>query len=179
MTRLFSNLAARGLLAWAVAATLAAGAQTWRVDRLKADAGRAEAARARELADARVAEARQVAEIIERQRLINVDSDRAALAAERRIAAASRSLSQQVESHAPSSDPDHCPVPVGLVRLHDAAAQGLSSPLPDPAGRSDDAASGLESSALAATVVENYGACHAVADRLTRLQAWVADQAAE
>lgn len=64
-----------------------------------------------------------------------------------------------------------CDVPDGLVRLHDAAAAGVSA-APDPAGRPADAASGVALSAVAGTVVENYGACHAAIEQVKGWQAW-------
>jgi hypothetical protein len=70
------------------------------------------------------------------------------------------------------------PLPVGLVRVHDAAVLGVDlSSVPDPAGRADDAASGVEASTLAAIVAGNYGACRADQARLSGLQGWVAAQA--
>lgn len=67
-----------------------------------------------------------------------------------------------------------CTVPVGFVRLHDAAAQGQS--LPAAPGRAVDAPSGLALSAVAGTVARNYGICRVTAERLTALQDWVKRQ---
>lgn len=64
-----------------------------------------------------------------------------------------------------------CPIPVGFVRVHDSAAQGL--PLDRPAGNPDAPAPGLALSAVAATVVGNYTTCHETAQQLTALQDWV------
>jgi hypothetical protein len=64
-----------------------------------------------------------------------------------------------------------CAVPVGLVRLHDAAAAGLPVAT-DAAEQSADAASGLALSAVAETVADNYGACHANAEALKGWQSW-------
>lgn len=69
-----------------------------------------------------------------------------------------------------------CPVPAGFVRLHDAAAGNL--PAPEPAGAADDAASGVALSTVAATVSENYTDCHANAEQLKQLQAWVNESSA-
>ena len=64
-----------------------------------------------------------------------------------------------------------CPVPVGFVRLHDAAAQGR---VPEPAAGDPDApAPGLVLSAVADTVADNYTTCHANTEQLIALQAWV------
>ena len=64
-----------------------------------------------------------------------------------------------------------CAVPVGFVRLHDAAAEGR---VPEPAAGDPDApAPGLALSAVADTVADNYTTCHANAEQLIALQAWV------
>ncbi len=61
-----------------------------------------------------------------------------------------------------------CVVPLGFVRAHDAAV-GLPD-LPAPADQSDEAASGLELSAVARTVAGNYGACREAAEQVTGWQ---------
>lgn len=63
-----------------------------------------------------------------------------------------------------------CSIPVGFVRVHDAAA---SNELPGPAGITDAQPSGLALSAVAGTVVDNYATCHAVIEQLNALQGWV------
>jgi len=71
------------------------------------------------------------------------------------------------------------PIPVGLVRVHDAAARGLDpSVVPDPAGRPDDAPSGVAASALGETLAANYGSCLADLERFRDLQSWVDQQKA-
>lgn len=67
-----------------------------------------------------------------------------------------------------------CTVPVGFVRLHDAAVQGGT--LPAAPGAAVDAPSGLALSAVAGTVAGNYGLCRATAERLSALQEWVRRQ---
>lgn len=65
------------------------------------------------------------------------------------------------------------PLPVGFVRLHDAAALGLDvSAVPDAAGRPDDAASEVDASRAAAVIVGNYGSCREDQQRLADLQSW-------
>lgn len=66
---------------------------------------------------------------------------------------------------------DSCELPGGFRLLHDAAA---SNTLPDPAGIPDAAA--VPAQAAAATVADNYAACHESAERLTSLQDWVRRQ---
>jgi len=65
-----------------------------------------------------------------------------------------------------------CPVPVGFVRMHDAAAAGT---VPDPgsAGDVDAAAPGITLSGVASTVAYNYTTCHEIREQLISLQDWV------
>jgi hypothetical protein len=65
-----------------------------------------------------------------------------------------------------------CSVPVGFVRLHDAAAQGAAPALPDRAGQSADDPSGLALSAVAATVTDNYGVANELREQVLGWQAW-------
>ncbi|MDR9130216.1 hypothetical protein FEP35_04307 [Burkholderia multivorans] len=65
-----------------------------------------------------------------------------------------------------------CAVPVGFVRVHDAAAANV--PVGDP-GSADAAAAGVTLSAVAATVAGNYTTCHENAEQLIALQARVRD----
>lgn len=53
-----------------------------------------------------------------------------------------------------------CTVPVGFVRLHDAAASGSPPGVPSGAGGPNDAASGVQLSAVLSTVVGNYGVAY-------------------
>lgn len=69
-----------------------------------------------------------------------------------------------------------CTVPVGAVRVFAAAARGVRD-LPDPAGRPDDAAAGIDLSALAAAGADDLGTCQGVRAQLTSLQDWIGQQA--
>lgn len=69
-----------------------------------------------------------------------------------------------------------CSVPVGFVRLHDATAAGL--PAPGSAGAADEAPSGVALSAVTGTVAGNYTACHANAEQLKQLQAYLLEHQA-
>ncbi|TPQ33422.1 hypothetical protein [Cupriavidus pinatubonensis] len=67
-----------------------------------------------------------------------------------------------------------CTVPVGFVRLHDAAATGA---VLDPGARDADASpSGTALSAVAGTVTGNYTTSHANAEQLSELQQLLQDQ---
>ncbi|MBU9457027.1 hypothetical protein [Burkholderia multivorans] len=65
-----------------------------------------------------------------------------------------------------------CVVPLGFVRVHDAAAANV--PVGHP-GSTDAAAAGVALSAVAATVADNYTTCHENAEQLIALQARVRD----
>lgn len=66
------------------------------------------------------------------------------------------------------------PLSVGFVRLHDAFAGGVDlSAVPDAAGRPDDAASDVPSSAAIALIGANYGDCRVDRQHLADLQQWV------
>ncbi|MBU9606046.1 hypothetical protein [Burkholderia multivorans] len=65
-----------------------------------------------------------------------------------------------------------CVVPLGFVRVHDAAAANV--PVGHPAS-TDAAAAGVALSAVAATVADNYTSCHENAEQLIALQARVRD----
>ena len=67
-------------------------------------------------------------------------------------------------------------VPVGFVRLHDQAATGLPG-LPDAPGLVVDAPSGVPLSAVAGTVVGNYGVAYEWREEALACRAWVARQA--
>lgn len=71
-----------------------------------------------------------------------------------------------------------CVVPAGFVSLHDSAASGTPS-LPVGAGRSLDAPSGVELSAVAETLVTNYGTAYQWRAEAEGWRRWYAEQKAE
>jgi hypothetical protein len=87
-----------------------------------------------------------------------------------------QTLIREVPVYVTSDADTRCIVPVGFVRIHDAAASG--NPLPEPSGLADDAPSGVAISAAAATIIANYGQYDAVSRQLTDLQKWVREQQA-
>ncbi|MEI2454570.1 hypothetical protein [Lysobacter firmicutimachus] len=64
-----------------------------------------------------------------------------------------------------------CAVPVGFVRLHDAAA--TNQPAGPAAGNPDAPAEGVALSDVAAAVADNYAAAHENAEQVTGLQEYV------
>ena len=89
-----------------------------------------------------------------------------------------RTIVEKVPEYVTAEADRTCVLPVGFVRLHDAAAAGQGDALPEPAGQSNDAPSGVACSAAAETIVGNYGDYAAVAAQLTDLQSWVREQQA-
>ncbi|MFD0321969.1 hypothetical protein [Lysobacter gummosus] len=64
-----------------------------------------------------------------------------------------------------------CTVPVGFVRLHDAAA--ANQPTGPSTGNPDAPAVGVALSDVAGVVADNYAACHANAEQVIGLQDYV------
>lgn len=77
-------------------------------------------------------------------------------------------ITREIPAHVTPQADARCPVPVGFVRVHNAAAQNL--PLHRPAADPDAPAPGVTLSAVAATVAGNYGTCHVVREQLLALQ---------
>lgn len=71
------------------------------------------------------------------------------------IRTVTQTLTKEVPIYVPLQSDLACTLPVGFVRLHDAAAHG--SPVPGSAGGSVEAPSGVPLSAAAETIVGNYG----------------------
>lgn len=80
-----------------------------------------------------------------------------------------RTIIERVPAYVSPAADARCVLPLGFVRVHDAAALGLS-PAPAAAGQSDEAASGLELSDVARTVAGNYGICHEAVEQVTGWQ---------
>ncbi len=102
----------------------------------------------------------------------------AAARAQVQIRTVTETLVKEVPVYVTVEADRQCTVPLGFVRVLDAAAAGRGTPVPDPAGQPNDAPSGLELSAVAASVTGNYGTYAEVARQLTDLQNWVRTQQA-
>lgn len=85
------------------------------------------------------------------------DTAKTQIVAERvRIQTVTKTLIEKVPVYVTAKADADCTVPLGFVRLHDAAAAG-SAGLPSASGGSIDTPSGVPLSAVASTVVANYG----------------------
>lgn len=105
-------------------------------------------------------------------------------AAKVRIRTVYRTLVKEVPTYVTAEANRRAVIPLGFVRLHDAAAAGLSAGGPgardadaaagiaQPAPAEVDADSGVKLSDVAATVSGNYGVCYAWRQQLLDLQAW-------
>jgi len=94
--------------------------------------------------------------------------------ARERAQTVTRTLLKKVTEYVPAAADADCVVPAGFVRLHDAAAQGLST----PAGGPEQAASGVPLSAVTETVVANYGVAYDWRAEALGWRDWYAKQAA-
>jgi hypothetical protein len=122
---------------------------------------------------AQVHAAAAAAKTIQRQAAASQTIAVADQAAPDRVRTVTRTLIQKVPVYVSATTDLRYPLPLGFVRLHDAAVAGdhLSAAAPGSVGP-DDAPSGVAASAAAAVIVGNYGACHADQARLAELQAW-------
>jgi hypothetical protein len=102
--------------------------------------------------------------------------DGIATAAAQRAAAAQAALTAkvrrqlaEVQQHVKALGPNGC-VTYGLVRVLDAAVHGvIADSLALPAGKSDDACTGVDAATLARSIVDNYGAAKLNAQQLNDL----------
>lgn len=162
----------KGYAAVAVVAFLVGAGGSWKVrDWMAAEAALAEA-RAEAKAAARVADRTQAAAAVTEDVGQGVEVARA------KTRIVYRTITERIPVYVtPEIDRDY-PVPVGFVRLHDAAAQGSAAILPDSAGEPADAPSGVALSAVADTVVGNYASCTDDRARLIGWQDWYRQQVA-
>lgn len=88
-----------------------------------------------------------------------------------------RTIIKEVPVYVSEAADRACTVPAGFVRLHDAAAANV--PPSGSAGPADERAAPVALSAVAATVAGNYTECHANAEQLRQLQAYVREHIKE
>jgi hypothetical protein len=150
-------------------ALLIAGGNAWqeiRIAAAKTTAVTAESARDVALAAQGVAEAKVrsaqvtnavVTQYVDRVQLVHV---------------AGATITREIPIYVTASADAACPIPSGFVHIHNAAAEGRAAG--QTTGDPDAPAAGLALSDVADTIVDNYTSCHAVAEQLIALQAWVA-----
>lgn len=94
-----------------------------------------------------------------------------------RVQIVTRDIIKEVPVYVTVEANNRCTITDGFVRLHDAAASA-TAPVPYSAGQSADAAAGIEASAVAATVADNYGTCNVWKEQVLGWQQWYASQRA-
>lgn len=80
-----------------------------------------------------------------------------------------KTLTREVVNYVTPLAVRHCAIPLGFVRLHDAAA---ANHLPAASRLDADAPGGVDLVAVAETVAENYGTCHEWREQLDALIDW-------
>ncbi len=124
------------------------------------------------LQKAEEAAARHSARVVAAQSAVAATASLHEAAAQVQIRTVYRTIHDEVHVYVTNASDARCVVPVGFVRIHDAAAGGVP-PGPETPGQPDDAPSGVALSAVASTVADNYGAAVENAQQLTALQAWI------
>lgn len=171
MTRFLTALAGWKGYALALAIGLALGAGgTWRVRDWMAAEAAAKQARADLRGAVRVGERTQEAA------QITQDVGEAVAAERAEVRIVYRTITERIPVYVTPEADRQCLVPVGFVRLHDAAAAGSAATLPDGPGESADAPSGVALSAVGDTVVGNYASCAATRAQVIGWQTWYAEQ---
>jgi phosphoribosylformylglycinamidine (FGAM) synthase-like enzyme len=90
-----------------------------------------------------------------------------------------RTIVKEVPTYVTPEADARCILPVGFVRLYNAAALGSDpATVPAPAGLADGAPSGIACSEVAADLADNFGIARSTAAQLTGLQAWNVTEAA-
>ena len=77
----------------------------------------------------------------------------------------------------PETDRSYGDLPLGFVRLHDAAATG-TAPVPFGTGESSGTSGGVAPSAAISTIADNYGTCRVWREQVIGWQDWYATQSA-
>lgn len=151
------------------------GWQTMQLDGLRAWVKQDQAAQAAAVAKARADTARRAALAVKISDQVGARVE----ARQAEVRTVTRTLIKEVPTYVTVQADRTVAVPVGFVWLHDAAARGqpLAAVPPGPPGAAD-APSGLALSAVAATVVDNYGTCHVLREQVLGWQSWYAEQKA-
>lgn len=123
--------------------------------------------------DARVSDARERIKLREGEAAKDTDHTQTVVTEKQaEIRTVTKTLTEKVPIYVPQ-DPSRASLPVGFVRLHDAAILGVPD-LADATGRPDGQPSGITDPQLLTVDIENAGACRANAAALIGWQDWYA-----
>lgn len=124
-------------------------------------------------ADALKAEKQVVADVVQQDQVTQAVAEKAE-EKQAEIRYVTQTVIKKVPIYVTQKSDAACPVPLGFVRLHDAAARGTA--LSESPGEPNDGPSDVKLSEAGRTVVENYGTCLATRQTLIALQDWVRQQ---
>lgn len=99
-------------------------------------------------------------------------------ATQARVQIVTRTIVQKVPQYVDVKGDAGCSVPAGFIQLHNAAASGDLTLVPDSPAGTVDSPSGVELHTVADAVASNYGICRANAAELSGWQDWYAQQRA-
>jgi hypothetical protein len=125
----------------------------------------------RDYANAQAAAVEAAADQQERAHAVALAAALADAAAQERIVTRTLTITKEVPRYV--KDTAGC-ITLGLVRVLDAAVHGRDlAELSLAPGEFDETCATVAATALAESIVRNYGICHANAQQLSGLQAWV------
>ena len=84
-----------------------------------------------------------------------------------------QTITKEVPVYVTEKSDAACVIPVGFVRIHDAAA---TSAVPATAAGDNERPSGVALSAVAETVTFNYGASYKIREQLNACRSWIREQ---
>lgn len=134
---------------------------------------------ARKAAVAALEAAQKVSKTVAAQTAVSNAAEQKQIVVQHDIQVQTRTVIQKVPVYVSPEADTRCILPVGFVRLYNAAALG-SDPdaVPDPSGRADAAASGIACSTVAEDIADNFGTARSNAEQLKALLGWITDQQA-
>jgi len=151
------------------------------VQTARLDAARSSLEKARRQSAAAAARAHQAEALVRRERAqvqASARIDHAFTRNETRLREVRKTLKEALPNHVLETDAADCSVPVGFVRLWNAANRSTAlADVSDPAGRPDAAASGLGLVDVARAHIDDAQTYAEVAAQLSALQDWVRAQA--
>lgn len=116
-----------------------------------------------------------VVKTVESQNAVTYDAETEHLEAQERQRVITREIVREVKTYVTPEVVDRCPIPNGLVGLHDAAAQGVP-PVPTSPGVDHAAPSGHGFDEWVEVQLGNYGIAHEWRTQLEACQKWINDQ---